>query len=613
MLNVTQALLKLSQPFVNDPEKRKLINVGFIWNENAHLGVYSTSGDSKVDRLGGQEATESKPTTCSNEDFNFITQCFFLTARALNLGLFPLTNTHHQLTRQLGHMSYQIRARGGDVASDPQFGTVHSMQLCYEVLATDPDMLRDAVNFYAVVAETMLACDKASIQSMPEFFVDDICEILIYTTTEHGVSTDILKGVSLGSIFNLVILLLSPEHASTIRNYNLRARLGDILFNVFLPSDAKKEEMDERFHEDVPYIVCCDPTSGSPYLLSSKAAQETLAPSLLLLYGQVEHTGHYDRQGHRSRICSLLKYLWGSSEHRAAFAMIASNEASFVKFANGVLNETNELIVVMMEKLPLIKNTQEEMKSAAWASRTQEDQDQVTSRLQDNEREVKSALMLANKTMKMFAYLSTDAKIAELFQGKELSSRLVNVLLYVIQNMLGTKGLGLKVDNPESYYFKPKELLGDLVSILVCFVDSPSIHTSIAQCGYYTATLLPKLLRTSVKLGIIRTEDSRLPSLIAAVEAAKSGALDMDAILADAPDEFMDPLTFEVMVDPVLLPTSNNIIDRSSITQHLLNDPMDPFNRQPLSIDDVVSATELKNKIEAWKAQKIKESKESTT
>ena len=36
------------------------------------------------------------------------------------------------------------------------------------------------------------------------------------------------------------------------------------------------------------------------------------------------------------------------------------------------------------------------------------------------------------------------------------------------------------------------------------------------------------------------------------------------------PEEFLDPLTQELMVDPVILPTSGHTIDRSSIMRHLL-------------------------------------------
>lgn len=76
------------------------------------------------------------------------------------------------------------------------------------------------------------------------------------------------------------------------------------------------------------------------------------------------------------------------------------------------------------------------------------------------------------------------------------------------------------------------------------------------------------------------------------------------------------------MEDPVLLPTSNVIVDRSTIRAHLLGDTRDPFNRKPLSMDMVQPgnaykspgvagysnpmvfvATELKNKIVEWRAE----------
>ena len=57
----------------------------------------------------------------------------------------------------------------------------------------------------------------------------------------------------------------------------------------------------------------------------------------------------------------------------------------------------------------------------------------------------------------------------------------------------------------------------------------------------------------------------------------------------DAPDEFRDPLMDTLMIDPVRLPTSGNVMDRSVILRHLLNSQTDPFNRQPLSEDKLIN------------------------
>ena len=58
-----------------------------------------------------------------------------------------------------------------------------------------------------------------------------------------------------------------------------------------------------------------------------------------------------------------------------------------------------------------------------------------------------------------------------------------------------------------------------------------------------------------------------------------------------------------LMSDPVRLP-SGIIIDRPVIARHLLNSTIDPFNRQPLTLDMLEPMTELKRKIEQWKQSK---------
>lgn len=226
-----------------------------------------------------------------------------------------------------------------------------------------------------------------------------------------------------------------------MRNYNLRAKLGDVLQQVYLPNS------DRDARSNVPSSVYCDPQSGGqPYLLSDASAQENLAPSLLLLYGEVEHTGYYERMDHRANIASLLQFLWESKEHRSAFRRITQNRDSFIKFANGIMNETNSLIVTVMEKLPEIRRVQQQMANTqAWSSLSEEEQETISSRHEDNEKEVKKALPLCNKTLKMLGFLSTDSDIRTLFLLDELCPRLVNMLMNVLTRLVGTKGMELKV------------------------------------------------------------------------------------------------------------------------------------------------------------------------
>ena len=239
---------------------------------------------------------------------------------------------------------------------------------------------------------------------------------------------------------SLICFLVWISAHQMVRNYNLRAMLGDVLYDLYLPSTGSNDK------RDVPSTVACDPMAGGQtFLLSDSSAQETLAPSLLLLYGEVEHTGYYDKMSHRAKICSLLKYLWDSSEHRPAFKVITQNTESFIKFANGIINETNNLISTVMQKLPEIRATQEKMANAQeWGRLSEEEQGIITSRLDDNEREVKHALPLCNKTLQMLGYLNTDKEIRGLFLS-EFRVPLVDMLLHVLKKLVGSRGLDLKV------------------------------------------------------------------------------------------------------------------------------------------------------------------------
>lgn len=80
-----------------------------------------------------------------------------------------------------------------------------------------------------------------------------------------------------------------------------------------------------------------------------------------------------------------------------------------------------------------------------------------------------------------------------------------------------------------------------------------------------------------------------------------------DELVADAPEEFFDPIMSTIMTDPVILPTSHVTVDRSTISRHLLSDQTDPFNRQPLSMDMVQPNNELREKIQKWISERSDE------
>ncbi len=90
-------------------------------------------------------------------------------------------------------------------------------------------------------------------------------------------------------------------------------------------------------------------------------------------------------------------------------------------------------------------------------------------------------------------------------------------------------------------------------------------------------------------------------------ELAISKASDED-LVSSAPDEFLDPIMSSIMMNPVILPSSKVTVDRSTIARHLLSDQSDPFNRSPLTMEDVLPDDQLRERIHQWLA-KMKKNK----
>ena len=73
----------------------------------------------------------------------------------------------------------------------------------------------------------------------------------------------------------------------------------------------------------------------------------------------------------------------------------------------------------------------------------------------------------------------------------------------------------------------------------------------------------------------------------------------------EPPEVFLDPIGCMLMDDPVTLPSSNIVLDRTIIIKHLLNTSNDPFTRENLTINDL---DEFNNQTEiSEKMKKLKE------
>jgi len=72
----------------------------------------------------------------------------------------------------------------------------------------------------------------------------------------------------------------------------------------------------------------------------------------------------------------------------------------------------------------------------------------------------------------------------------------------------------------------------------------------------------------------------------------------------EVPDSYCDPISYEIMTDPVLVTVSGHSYDRAVIEQYVRDNGIDPITLQKVEMSDIVANRALKESIDIWwKAQ----------
>jgi ubiquitin conjugation factor E4 B len=431
-------------------------------------------------------------------------------------------------------------------------------------------------------------------KSLPEFVLEDVGEYVTDISRAHPyifVKQGQLSFLDEVVGFTVFFLKLRMGSQNYIKNVYVVSKFVDILYS--LTEIPHAEEM-------VKNLIGSHPV-----------ATEYLISALIGLFVDIEktglHTQFYDKFGIRYCISQMLKYCWFNYPHlyRPKVKEEADNKELFLKFVNLLMNDTNYLLDEGLRKLKEIHTLQLEIEGVSPGSSTLTDQqrEEKVKHLAELERHATGTIQLGNETIYLFKYLSEGIK--QPFLRNEIVDRLAAMLNFNLVILVGPKCTELKVRNPEKYSFKPRELLSNIVDIYLN-LDSPEFQLAVARDGRsYDAKYFQSAANVFRKYGVKSEQEvAKLESFIAKVEEVKKKDAEEDEDYADAPDDFLDPVLYTLMEDPVLLPTSKTIVDRSTITSHLLSDSTDPFNRMPLSLEMLQPCDELKQKIQEWKSSK---------
>ncbi|KAL9590791.1 MAG: hypothetical protein Q9203_000429 [Teloschistes exilis] len=617
MINVTVCLDQLCEPFMDSQfTKIDRIDVEYLRRhpridikEETKLNADQNASDKFYEKLVGGTS-------------NFISEVFFLTLAAHHYGTEATSQTLGQLEKDLKRMEKHIEEieldrhkyinnpaqlmmfdnaikkykDRVDVGLSYKFA-VQGVLLDEQMQARSLQFMRYVIvwllrlasgsNFPKQTMELPLKPDSTGVfDALPEYFLEDV--VGAYRFVMRNMPWTISSTECDELIVLCVTLLRSSEK---IKNPYLKSGLVTILFAGSWPAPNR------------PKGVLGDLLMGLPI------ATKHLLHALMKFYIEVENTGahtqFYDKFNIRFEIFQIIKCIWDNRIYRENLDRESkANVDFFIRFVNLLLNDVTFVLDESLTAFQQIHNLSQELQDPQQLEQAVRQEKEES--LSAAKGRAKSYMQLTNETVAMLK-LFTEA-LADAFTMPEIVQRLADMLDYNLDVLVGPKSSELIVENPQDYEFQPKTLLSEILDVYLNLRKKESFILAVARDGrsYKPANFqkATTIFRTKAKELKSSQDLQTWTALGEKIGKAKEADEQAEEDLGEIPDEFLDPLVFTLMTDPVTLPTSRTTMDRSTIRSHLLSDPNDPFNRSPLKIEDVVPNTELKAQIEAFITEK---------
>lgn len=657
LMNFLTVMLHLSEPFagpynldsigssqfVNSVDK-KLLRVDpryCKWSKMRHedclvhfLGLSEETFLINTDKNKNPSSSEDR-----EQDFhsNFISECFYGTHQVFNYGFRSVYERFFKLAQNINELQ-QAYADAAALplpssmsGSDPremikdkidsamtQFFNLKavlmvpnrvSMQLHFciataaylnhLVACSTYDEVVNAKDFKTITIETLRKKDisRACLEFIPEMLVENVLDFFLFLKHFNDQALVQASGI-LEPLMTLIITFMG--NSSLMQNPHLRARFAEIL-ECLMPHQS---------HHAPSFIGCADLFENHPLV-------DELAKSLVNVFVSIEMTGEgvqfEQKFSYRRPMYVVLEYLWGRPHHRQVLINLAkeaeininsSRPPLFLSFINLLINDAIFLLDEALQYMNQLKEAERRRKTEEWQRLNHQQRAQAESSYTHIGRLARFHNVLSLFTIGTLAWLTSEIKT--IFSHPVLVDRVANMLNYFLEHLVGPKKGKFNVNDKNDYEFKPREVLEKICQVYINLgqPESNKKHkefcTAVSSDGRsYSENLLPQATDILFRTGMMSlgTQFEKLSQLVHQVAVQNQ----LDEISLDGvPDTFLDPIMQTLMVDPVLLPSSKIIVDRSTIARHLLSDQTDPFNRSPLSMEDVIPDIDLKRQIEVF-------------
>ncbi|KAI0986179.1 hypothetical protein GJ496_002080 [Pomphorhynchus laevis] len=587
LLNLLIVLLHLAMPFC---KHSGLDKVRYHYTHCRHNRLKFLSEETMLCSDNG----DSAKCTCSDNDLpNFPTDCFYMVHVCIQIVIGRLLSINKSVSNEIWMSHDMISIWRENYGNHPlfeqaelRFKESNCVRNHILVSLKQPDMVKFIAQFMSFTARWLLINIDNSAH-IPEIVLSNISTFMLLI--DVGSCANVLEQLDDGlyPLVKCIVVMMGEEGPS--RNPHLKANLAQSLKDCFPREPTIRSTRDmclEMFKKDNISII----------------------KSLLHVFVTIERTGQSvsfeEKFQYRISLHDIIATLYEHKSQRyrnelqqlSHFAVEHIDDADpplFLRFVNLLLNDANFLMDEAILAVTELRQSQDNESS----------QMQHHAELVHRLSLCQYRCLCNSKTLETLRLMTMS--IVNIFCHDSIVDRMATMMNYFLDKLTGSERNKLKIKDNERVGFYPKSLLQTIVMIMNNLARHENFPKACAKDrGRYGERLYERTIKILERIDSNRKEIEKFQNLTDLVANFVQILVDEDASYDDAPEEFIDEITGELMSDPVQLPVSKRILDRVTIIRHLLSDQTDPFNRLPLEIKDLIPKEELKLQIEEWKLSK---------
>lgn len=524
MLGLAGVMLRLCKPLLR-PQMR-VLNVDPTYcavpaNERSAKSVHMVDMDKETCLIPAPGVADTVETTStersvSSTSYNFVTECFFMTHRALDLSYRVCVEQFFKMNRELRRIQQAYQSAIAHGQSDTSSAMLDSLteqmplMMCLQNVLLEPTADQLLVQFHEASAIWLaqlasrphIECDAERgfaprtrepvelplavqppvlLASIPEFIVENIVGYLTFIRHFDAQAID-ADPEAQQSLFTMLLIFMGD--AERVRNPHVRARMAEGLESL-LPRPSTS-----AFRSDWRQL-----------LFTQHALREHCVEALLRVFVGIEMTGQSvqfeQKFNYRRPMYVIMDYLWTLPEQQRCFAALAeraeremenTDPPIFLRFVNLLINDAIFLLDESLSNLQQIRTLQHAQDAGEWATLGQQERQQNVANMQHLGTMARFDNILGRDTIKMLRLLTS--RVAAIFCHAAMRERVAAMLNYFLLHLVGPNKGNFKVKDRKEFEFDPAHTVKEICQIYINLEASDEFALAVSQDGRsYSAQL----------------------------------------------------------------------------------------------------------------------------